>query len=101
MPGLTRDDINTLAKLNAILQDTELMSAEQIARSIAALKDDVPVVANSLEKLYNIVQGITALKREDIETIEELNAILTNVDLVRTEDLTKALAALNLKRRTI
>ncbi len=101
MPGLTRDDINTLAKLNAILQDSELMSAEHINRSIAALKGDVPVVANSLEKLYNIVQGITALKREDIDTIEELNAILANADLVRTEDLAQALASLNLKRRTI
>jgi hypothetical protein len=101
MPGLNRDDINTLEKLNAILQDSELMSAEQIAGSIAALKGDVPVVANSLGKLYNIIQGITALKREDIDTIEELNTILTNADLVRTEDLAEALAALNLKRRTI
>src|SRR5688572_18859809 len=70
--GLTKEDINTLAKLNAILQDSELMSAEQIAGSIAALKGDVPEVANSLGKLYNIIQGITALKREDIDTIEEL-----------------------------
>jgi hypothetical protein len=102
MPGLTRDDINTLTKLNAILQDADLMTAEQIARSIAVLKGDVPVVANSLEKLYNIIQGITALKREDIDTIEELNAILRNADLVRIDDLVKALAALNLlKRRTI
>ncbi len=101
MPGLTRDDINTLAKLNAILQDSELMSAEKIAGSIAALKGDVPEVANSFEKLYNIIQGITALKREDIDTIEELNAILTNADLVRIDDLAKALAALNLKRRTV
>lgn len=101
MHGLTKDDINTLAKLNAILQDSELMSAEQIAGAIAALKGDVPEVANSLEKLYSIVQGITALKREDIDTIEELNAILTNADIVRIEDLANALADLNLKRRTI
>jgi hypothetical protein len=101
MPGMTRDDINTLAKLNAILQDADLMSAEQIAGSMAALKGDVPEVANSLEKLYNIIQGITALKREDIDTIEELNAILTNADLVRIDDLAEALRALNLKRRTI
>lgn len=101
MPGLNRDDINTLAKLNAILQDSKLMSAEQIAGSITALKGDVPDVANSLEKLYNIVRGITALKREDIDTIEELNAILTDADLVRTEYLAKVLAAFNFKRRTI
>lgn len=75
MPGLKKDDINTLAKLNGILQDSELMSAEQVAGAIAALKGDVPEVANSLEKLYNIVQGV--------------------------EDLAEALLALNLKRRTI
>jgi hypothetical protein len=101
IPGLTKEDINTFAKLNAILQDTVLMSAEQIAGSISALKGDVPEVANSLEKLYNIVRGITALKREDIDTIEELNAILTNADLVRMDDLAEALVALNLRRRTI
>lgn len=101
IPGLTKEDINTLSKLNAILQGAELMSAEQIAGSIAALKGDVPESANTLEKLYNIVQGIRALKREDIDTIEELNAILTNADLVRVDDLTAALVALNLKRRTI
>jgi hypothetical protein len=101
MPGLTKEDINTLAKLNAILQDAVLMSADQIGGAIAALKGDVPEVANSLEKLYNIVRGITALKREDIDTIEELNAILTNADLLRIDDLAEALAALNLKRRTI
>jgi hypothetical protein len=101
MPGLTKEDINPLAKLNAVLQDAVLMSAEQVVGSIAVLKGDVPDVANSLEKLYNIVRGITALKREDIDTIEELNAILTNADLVRMDDLTEALASLNLKRRTI
>jgi hypothetical protein len=77
------------------------MSAEQIAGSIAALRGDVPEVANSLEKPYNIVRGITALKREDIDTIEELNAILSNADLVRVDDLAEAVAALNLRRRTI
>lgn len=101
MPGLTKDDINTLAKLNAILQDSELMSTEQIAGAIAALKGDVPEVANSLGKLYNIIQGITTLKREDIDTIEELNAILTNADLVRFEDLAEAIFALHFERRTI
>lgn len=52
---MTKDDINRLAKLNAILQDSELMSAEQVARAIAALKGDVPAMEYSLEKLYNIV----------------------------------------------
>jgi len=99
--GLTANDINTLAKLNAILQGADLMSSVQITDSIAALKGNVPAAANSLEKLYNIVQGITSLKREDIDTIAELNAILTDADLVRIEDLADALVALNLKRRTV
>jgi hypothetical protein len=99
--GLTGNDINTLAKLNAILQDTDLMSSEQVIESISALKGDVPAAANSLEKLYNIVQGITTLKREDIDTIAELNAILTDADLVRISDLADTLVALNLKQRTV
>ena len=101
MPGLTTDDINSIAKLNAILQDADLMSAEQTTNSIAALKGNVPTAANTLEKLYNIIQGITYLKREDIDTIAELNAILTDADLVRITDLADALVALNLKRKTI
>jgi hypothetical protein len=90
MNGLTADDINTIAKLNAILQDAELMSAEQITSSIAALKGNVPNAANTLEKLYNIIQGLTFLKREDIDHIAELNTIVQDADLIRTEDLTSA-----------
>ena len=88
--GLTADDINSIAKLNAILQDAQLMSAEQITSSIAALKGNVPNVANTLEKLYNIVQGLTYLKKEDIDHLAELNAILEDADLIRTEDLVYA-----------
>ncbi|HEU5291898.1 MAG TPA: hypothetical protein VFU05_14710 [Cyclobacteriaceae bacterium] len=99
--SLTGNDINTLAKLNAFLQDTDLMSSEQVIESISALKGNVPAAANSLEKLYNIVQGITSLKREDIDTIAELNAILTDADLVRISDLADTLVALNLKQRTV
>lgn len=101
MHGLTKDDINTLAKLNAILQDSELMSVEQIVGSIAALKGNVPEVANSLEKLYNIIQGLTYLKRQDIDTLSEINAILLDANLVRTEDLTNALNGLELKTRRV
>ena len=101
MPALTRNDINTLAKLNAVLQDSELMSAEEIARSITALKGNVPEVANSLEKLYNIIQGLAYLKRQDIDTLSEINSILLDADLVRTEDLTNALNGLELKTRRV
>jgi hypothetical protein len=101
MPGLTVEDINSISKLNAILQDANLMSAAEINNSLAALKGDVPEVANTLGKLYNIIQGITALKREDIDTIAELNAILTDADLVRVADLAEMMVGLNLKRRSI
>ncbi len=88
--GLTANDIDTLAKLNSFLTDAVLMKADDITSAINALKGNVPVVANSLEKLYNIVQGLTYLKREDIDHLAELNAIVQDADLVRTEDLTNA-----------
>lgn len=65
------------------------------------LRGNVPEVANSLEKLYNIIQGLTYLKREDIDTLSELNAILLDADLVKTVDLINALNGLNIKTRSI
>jgi hypothetical protein len=100
MSGLTVNDINTLAKLNAIVEDADLISQTQLSDAIMALKGNVPVSANTLEKLYNIIQGMQSLKREDIDTLEELNAILTDADLVRIQDLADALVALNLKQRS-
>jgi hypothetical protein len=99
MPGLTANDINTLSKLNAILEDAELISQSQFNDTIMALRGNVPVSANTLEKLYSIIQGMQSLKREDIDTLEELNAILSDADLVRIQDLADALVALNLKQR--
>lgn len=99
--GITPSEIDTLAKLNSFLTDAVLMKADDVLSAINALRGNVPVVANSLEKLYNIVQGLTYLKQEDIDTIAELNAILSDADLVRISDLADALVALNLKRRTI
>lgn len=89
--GISPNDIDTLAKLNSFLKDAVLMKADDILSAINALKGNVPVVANSLEKLYNIVQGLTYLKREDIDHLAELNAIVQDADLVRTEDLTNAI----------
>jgi len=88
--GITPNDIDTLAKLNSFLTDAVLMKADDIMFAINAIKGNVPVVANSLEKLYNIVQGLTYLKREDIDHLAELNVIVQDADLVRTEDLTTA-----------
>jgi hypothetical protein len=92
--GLTADDINSIAKINAILQDAQLLSAEQITNSIAALKGNAPDAANTLEKLYNIVQGLTYLKRQDIDHIAELNAIVQDGDLIKTEDLVYAVTSI-------
>lgn len=89
--GISPNDIDTLAKLNSFLTDAVLMKADDIMSAINALKGNVPVVANSLEKLYNIVQGLTYLKREDIDHLAELNAIVKDADLVRTEDLINAI----------
>lgn len=88
--GITPNDIDTLAKLNSFLTDAVLMKADDIMFAINALKGNVPLVANSLEKLYGIVLGLTYLKREDIDHLAELNAIVQDADLVRTEDLTTA-----------
>lgn len=92
--GISPNDIDTLAKLNSFLKDAVLMKADDILSAINALKGNVPVVANSLEKLYNLVQGLTYLKREDIDHLAELNAIVQDADLVRTEDLSKAISGI-------
>jgi hypothetical protein len=90
--GISPNDIDTLEKLNSFLTDAVLMKADDITSAINALKGNVPAVANSLEKLYGIIQGLTFLKREDIDHLAELNAIVQDADLVRTEDLTTAVS---------
>jgi hypothetical protein len=92
--GLTPNDIDTLAKLNSFLTDAVLLKADDIMSAINALKGNVPVVANSLEKLYNIVQGLSYLKREDIDHLAELNAIVQDADLIKTEDLVYAVTSI-------
>jgi len=91
---LRESDISTIAKLNAILTDADLMKMEDILSAINALKGNVPEAGNTLEKLFNIVQGLTFLKQEDIDTLAELNVILSDADLIKTEDLQNAITAL-------
>jgi hypothetical protein len=91
---LRESDISTLAKLNAILTDADLMKMEDILSAINAVKGNVPEAGNTLEKLFNIVQGLTFLKEEDIDTLAELNAILSDANLIKTEDLQNAITAL-------
>ncbi len=92
--SLKESDISTLAKLNAIIIDADLMKADDIISAINDLKGNVPEAGNTLEKLFNIIQGINYLKAEDIDTLAELNAILSDADLIKTEDLQNAINVL-------
>lgn len=94
MNSLQESDINTLAKLNAILTDADLMKVEDITLAINAIKGDVPDAGNTLEKIFNIIQGFTYLKAEDIDTLAELNAILSDADIIKTEDLQSSIDTL-------
>lgn len=91
---LRESDISTLAKLNAILTDADLMKTEDILSAINAMKGNVPETGNTLEKLFNIIQGLAFLKAEDIDTLVELNAILSDADVIKTEDLQSAINTL-------
>ncbi len=94
MNSLQESDINTLAKLNAILTDADLMKAEDIMLAINVIKGNVPDAGNTLEKIFNIIQGFTYLKAEDIDTLAELNAILSDADIIKTEDLQSSIDTL-------
>lgn len=98
---LKQEDIDHLAELNAIIQDADLIRTEDLISAVNEIKGNVPIGGNTLEKLYNLIQGFAFLKREDIDTIEELNALVSNGNLVRVEDLAETLVALNLKKRTL
>jgi hypothetical protein len=95
MASLTREDINTIAKLNAIIEDGDIVSDAAIAEAINALKGNVPEAGNTLAKLYSIIQGLGNLKSEDIDTLAEINAILSDADLATMADLEETVVGLN------
>lgn len=95
---LTASDISTLAKLNALLTDADLVSVDSFVNTISSLKGDVPSAGNTLEKLYNIIQGLNYLSREDIDTLAEINSLLADADLVKTEELSSAINQIEGKR---
>ncbi|MFD0998681.1 hypothetical protein ACFQ21_05155 [Ohtaekwangia kribbensis] len=95
MASLTKDDINTIAKLNAIIEDGDIASDAAITEAINALKGNVPEAGNTLAKLYSIIQGLGNLKREDIDTLAEINAILSDASLATMADLEEVLVGLN------
>ncbi len=94
MTSLTKDDINTIAKLNAIIEDGDIPSDAIITEAINSIKGNVPEGGDTLAKLYSIIQGLGNLKKEDIDTLAELNEILTDADLVNTSELSLAISAL-------
>ena len=95
MASLTKEDINTIAKLNAIIQDGDIVSDTAIADAINTLKGDVPEAGNTLAKLYSIIQGLGNLKREDIDTFKEISAILSDATLATMADLEETLVGIN------
>lgn len=98
---LKREDIDHLAELNAIVQDADLVRTEDLTNAINGVKGNAPANGNTLEKLYGLIQGLNYLKREDIDTLAELNSLVTDGDLVRVDELAEALVGLNLKKRNI
>ncbi|MBT1688878.1 hypothetical protein [Dawidia soli] len=84
---LTRQDIDSLAKLNVLLLDADLAPAGETQAAIESIKGNVPAIADTLEKMYGIIQGLTFLKTEDIDTLAELNSVLTDADLLRGGDI--------------
>lgn len=95
---ITAQDIDTLAELNNILTDANLLKQEDITSAIEAVKGNVPSGGDTLEKLYKLIQGLTNLTAADIDTLAELNAILTDADLVSTSDLANAMSLVEANR---
>ena len=56
--SLKESDINTLAKINAILTDGDLMKADEITSLINTLKGNAPAEGNTIEKLYALLQPV-------------------------------------------
>jgi len=95
MNGLKAEDINTLAKLNSIIIDADVVGMVELQTMLQALaqsvKGNVPPVADNLEKIYSIIQALNFLTRQDIDTLAELNSIINDADLIKSEDLTTAI----------
>lgn len=92
---LTKDDINSIAKLNALILDGDIPSDTIITETINSIKGNVPEAGNTLAKLYAIIQGLGNLKSEDIDTLAEINAILTDANLATIADLEKVVFELH------
>jgi hypothetical protein len=54
---------------------------------LAAIRGNVPPEADTLEKIYNIIQGLNFLAQSDIDTLDKLNTIITDADLASKVDI--------------
>jgi hypothetical protein len=74
---LKADDIDTLAELNAILSDADLIKTEDLQNAIATLKGNAPIVADTLEKIYNLLQPILSAWVQDGNNVGATKSIGT------------------------
>ncbi len=54
---------------------------------LEAIRGNVPSEADTLEKIYNIIQGLNFLAQSDIDTLAKINAIMTDADLASKADI--------------
>jgi len=57
----SRQDIDSLAKLNALIGNASIASGTELTNAVQSIRGNVLTVADSLEKLYGIIQGLTLL----------------------------------------
>ncbi|HEY9048286.1 MAG TPA: hypothetical protein VIN08_20405 [Ohtaekwangia sp.] len=94
MTYLTANDINSIAKVNALILDGDLLTDESIANALDTIRGKVPEEGNTLGKLYSIIQGLGNLKKEDIDTLAELNAILNDADVLSLDEFNESMTGL-------
>jgi hypothetical protein len=92
---LTANDVNSIAKLNALILDGDIPSEQSTTSAVESIRGNVPEAGNTLAKLYSIIQGLGNLKSEDIDTLAELNAILKDADLATFADIEETLVGIN------
>jgi len=79
-------DIDTLAKINAIITDGTIL--DSVDEDNFASDSDTKVPTQQSVKAYvdSIVSGLTALEATDVDTFVEINALLGDATLIRVED---------------
>src|SRR5690606_4406572 len=70
-------DIDTLAESNAILPDADLIKTGDLQNAIATLKGNAPVIADTLEKIYNLLQPMLSAWVQDGNNVGATKSIGT------------------------